>query len=77
VQGGTKCTSGARKSVRAKRRWRGGYVFNVENSPSINISAALDDLGDQIKEVLDDNLEQLFEWAARIADLQSERSAAV
>ena len=77
MQGGTKCTSGARKSVRAKRRWRGGYVFNVENSPSINISAALDDLGDQIKEVLDDNLEQLFEWAARIADLQSERSAAV
>jgi hypothetical protein len=43
----------------------------------INVSAMFEDLGAQITQALEDNVEQLFEALQRIADLQAERSAAV
>jgi hypothetical protein len=65
------------KSPTASGAFDFGGVFNVQNSPSINVSAMFEDLGDQITQALNDNLEQLFDGLQRIADIQAERSAAV
>ena len=55
----------------------GAPMTNNIQMGDINVSAMFEDLGAQITQALEDNVEQLFEALQRIADLQAERSAAV
>jgi hypothetical protein len=53
---------------------RGGVrTNNIDFSPSINISAAFEDLAGQIQEALEKDMEMLLDGIRRIEDIQAER----